>query len=290
MSEMIQQHNGIAVNMAVSRQMQEVQGAIQMAKQFPRDQIEASLRIKNMCGRMSLAKVATYAFPRSNQTIQGASIRLAEAIAQAWGNIDYGIVELSTSEGLSELMAYAWDLETNVRRSMIFSVKHERDTKYGKKTLTDNRDIYEMVANMGARRVRACILGVIPGDIVDEALAQCQETLEKGETKTLSDRLKVMLGAFKENFGITRKQIEAYAGYPIENFDRNKVREMSSIYNSLKDGAAKKEDFFTFQEAVDVLADQEEGSTNEPDSGKLLQPDGQYVLPIGESSEGVPSM
>lgn len=45
--------------------------------------------------------------------------------------------------------------------------------------LTDSRDIYEATANFGARRMRACILGVIPGDVVDMAVNECKETQKK---------------------------------------------------------------------------------------------------------------
>lgn len=258
MSDLIKAQNGLATNMVVSRQSQEVQGAIFMAKQFPRDQMDARLRISKMCERKSLAAVSQYTFPRGGQKINGPSIRLAEAIAQAWGNIDYGIIELSNSDGLSEMMAYAWDLETNVRRSMVFSVKHERDTKSGKQALTDNRDIYEMTANMGARRVRSCILGVIPGDIVDEALAICNKTLALGEGKNFEDSVKNMLQMFEKAFKVSRRQIEDYVGYSVASFDASDLASLKGVYDALKDGMAKREDYFTFQRtAADVLADAE---------------------------------
>lgn len=259
MNEIIKQDNGMAVNMVVSRQSQEVQGAIFMAKKFPRDQFEASNKINKMCSRLSLAKVAQYTYPRGGQKVNGPSIRLAEAIAQAWGNIDYGIIELNNSSGLSEMMAYAWDLETNVRRSMVFSVKHERDTKSGKTNLTDNRDIYELTANMGARRVRACILGVIPGDVVDEAVAICNKTLVEGEGKNFDDSLKNMLSTFEKVHKVTRKQIEEYIGYSIENFNTEDLVNLKGVHDAIKDGIAKRKDYFNLKREVsDPLADTEQ--------------------------------
>ena len=91
MSDLIKAGNGLATNMVVSRQAQEVQGAIFMAKQFPRDQMDARLRITKMCERKSLAAVSQYTFPRGGQKVNGPSIRLAEAIAQgvlAWAGMD----------------------------------------------------------------------------------------------------------------------------------------------------------------------------------------------------------
>ncbi len=110
MSELINQANGMAINTVVSRQTQEVQGAIFMAKQFPRDPIAAETRIIEACRNRRVADSAAYSFPRSGQTVTGPSIRLAEVVSQAWGNIDYGIIELSNENGLSEMMAYAFRL------------------------------------------------------------------------------------------------------------------------------------------------------------------------------------
>jgi hypothetical protein len=256
MNEIINQNNGMAINMVVSRQSQEVQGAIYMAKKFPRDTFEASNKINKMCNRMSLAKISQYTYPRGGQKVNGPSIRLAEAIAQAWGNIDYGIIELSNSNGLSEMMAYAWDLETNVRRSMVFSVKHERDTKTSKTVLTDNRDIYELTANMGARRVRACILGVIPADVVEEALTICNKVLVEGEGKNFDDSLKNMLQVFEKSLKVTRQNIEDYIGYPIINFNAEDLVRLKGIHDAIKDGISKREDYFNLKREInDPLVD-----------------------------------
>ena len=92
----------------IGRQGQEVQAAVFMAKQFPRD-IQSSINNVIMsCKRPSLAEAAVYEYPRGGTKVTGASIRLAEAIAQAWGNIDTGVIELERRDGESTAMAYAW--------------------------------------------------------------------------------------------------------------------------------------------------------------------------------------
>lgn len=93
--------------MMISRQAQEVQAAIVLAKRFPRDEFEATERIKRACQRKSLADQAVYSYPRGKECVSGPSIRLAETLAKTWGNIDYGIIELEQKDGSSEMMAYA---------------------------------------------------------------------------------------------------------------------------------------------------------------------------------------
>lgn len=211
--------------MMISRQAQEVQGAMVIAKRFPRDEVESFNRIMQSCKRKSLAESAMYEYPRGGTKVSGPSIRLAEAMAQNWGNIDFGITELEQKNGESQVMAYAWDLETNTRQVKIFSVPHVRGTKKGNVPLTDPRDVYEMVANQGARRLRSCILGIIPGDVVEAAVKQCEDTLINGEKKPLIDLVRDMAAIFQNEFGVPLDAIEKYIGCKSEAFSmRDLVR------------------------------------------------------------------
>jgi hypothetical protein len=149
-----------AVAIEQSRAVAEAQGKLAIAKSFPRDEANAYESIMASCRRKALAEQAFYAFPRGNETVTGLTIRMAEELARLWGNIDYGIRELSNKPGESEMEAYCWDMQTNVYTSQKFTVKHERHTRSGVRNLTDPRDIYEMTANQGARRLRARILAV----------------------------------------------------------------------------------------------------------------------------------
>lgn len=239
-----QQQNNVLGQAAASREMEEVKGAIFLAKQFPRNVYQAEQRIMDACKRPSLAETAIYQFPKGGTKVAGPSIRLAEVVAQNWGNIDFGIKELEQREGESTVMAYAWDLETNTRQTKVFTVKHTLHTKKGPKKLTDPRDIYEMVANQGSRRVRACILGIIPGDVIEKATLQCQQTLAGASGEPLRDRIASMLTYFKENYNVTQEMIEDRFGYNADSFTEIDLVNAKSIINSLKDGMAKVDDHF----------------------------------------------
>ncbi|MER2048172.1 MAG: hypothetical protein ABTA23_08040 [Solibacillus sp.] len=237
--------HGALTQASSSREMEEVKGQIFMAKQFPRNYFEAEKRILDACKRPSLAATSMYSYPRGGTKVTGPSIRMAEVLAQNWGNLSYGIVELEQRNGESVAKAYCWDLETNVRQEKIFTVKHAIGTRNGLKTLSDPRDIYEKVANDGARRLRACILGVIPGDVVEMAVQECEKTLAGQNKGPLKDRIVQALNLFKENYKVTQEMVEAKFGYNIGTFSEIDVVELGKIYNSLKDGMSKVEDWFT---------------------------------------------
>ena len=247
MQEMNQRESypkNMQTEMMISRQAQEVQAAMVIAKRFPRDEVKSYNRIMRACQRKGLAEEAMYEYPRGGTKVTGPSIRLAEAIAQNWGNIDFGIIELEQKSGESQVMAYAWDLETNTRQTKIFSVPHVRGTRKGNIPLTDPRDIYEMVASNGARRIRACILGIIPGDVVEASVETCQKTLITGNEEPLIDRVRKGIKLFEDKFSVTQQMIEKYIGCKSEAFSENDMVRLNNVFRSLRDGMAKREDYF----------------------------------------------
>jgi len=247
-------------DMMVARQAQEVQVAMLAAKKFPRDELQAMDRIKKAAQRASLAEVAIYSYPRGGQNVTGPSIRLAEAIAQNWGNMDFGVLELERREGASEMMAYAWDLETNTRSIRMFTVRHIRDTKQGGKVLTDERDVYEISANQGARRVRACIMAVVPGDVVEMAVQESRKTLADKDSRPVAEILKEMLKAFKD-LGVSKEMIERYMDKPAADLLKEELVDLRGVYKAIKDGQSKIEDYFK-KPAVEI-ADARLGESEE---------------------------
>lgn len=248
----------VTTAMGQSREAQEVQAAVFMAKRFPRNENTALSRITQSCQRLGLASKAVYTYPRGNQNVTGPSIRLAEAIAQAWGNIQCGVVELEQRPGESTCMSYCWDIETNTRDCRVFTVPHIRQTKNGAQTLTDPRDIYEQVANQGARRKRACILAVIPKDVVDYAVEVCQKTLSTAYKEPLIDRLRNMVNLFQKNYSVPLESIEKYMGYTLDAFTEMDGATLAGIYNALRDGTAKREDYFVLPKTKSEPIDSEE--------------------------------
>ncbi|WP_387468295.1 hypothetical protein [Photorhabdus sp. RM323S] len=254
-AQQAQAGNGM-VAVEQQRAIQEVQAALVIAKKFPRDPIIAMDRILQACTRPTLAESALYSYSRGGAEVTGPSIRLAEAVAQNWGNIQFGIRELEQKNGESSVEAFAWDIETNTRQVKTFTVPHVRYTRNGKKKLEDPRDIYEIVANQGSRRLRACILGVIPGDVIESAVNQCDVTL-RSNADTSPDAIKKMIAVFKDEFGVSSEQIQKRIQCRVEAMRPAQMVQMKKIYASLRDGMSSIDDWFekheTTQNKVDEL-------------------------------------
>ena len=99
-----------------------------------------------------------------------------------------------------------------------------------------------MVANQGARRVRACILGIIPGDVVESAVKQCETTL-KSRAEVTPQRIQGLMEKFSE-FGVTKAQLEKRIQRHIDAITPAQLINLGKIYNSLKDGMSSPADWF----------------------------------------------
>lgn len=227
-----------------SRTLAEVQAALTVAAARPRDQKAAIDRISTACQRPRLAESAAYVYNRGGQEITGPSIRLLEAVATSWGNIQFGFRELAQSNGESTVEAFAWDLETNTKRTVTFVVPHRIGLKGGRtKTLTDSRDVYEWVANQAQRRVRACLENVVPRDVVEDALDECHKTLRATDPVT-PEKIGKLRDAFEKEFGVTPSQIEQRLQRRLETITPAQMVAMRRIYNSLRDGMSQVGDWF----------------------------------------------
>lgn len=236
--------NAGTVSIEVERAIAEVQASLIIAKRFPRDPYAAWEAVMTACSRPGLAEEAFYSYKRGGENVTGPSIRLAEEMARCWGNIDYGMRELSNKDGVTELEAYAWDKETNTSSTQRFTVRHMRDTRNGSYELKDQRDIYELGANMGSRRMRARILAILPQDLVAAAEEQCRKTLKGMATKPMADQVKDLVAAFS-TMNVTGEMIERYIGKKRADFIDDDMITMRGVYKSIRDGMGTVASFFS---------------------------------------------
>lgn len=258
-----------------SRAIAEVQAAVVVAMQNPRDKARALNEALESCRTREVAENAFFKFPRGGQSVSGETIHLARELARCWGNIDYKIAELSRDDegGSSEMMAIAWDLETNARSSLTFIVPHLRDKKGGAERLTDVRDIYENNANMGARRLRECIFAVLPKYLVQAAADECRNTLETRNAEVpLPKRIADALTAFAK-IGIDKSRIEAKLG-STSKFTAVDLANLQISYQSIRRNEISADDEFPRGEGapvgtkLDALEDAIEAGKEGPDQSQ----------------------
>lgn len=245
---------GASQQALVQRESQEIQARMLVARNFPRDPIRAMDKIINAFTRPTLCEDATYQYGRGGTDVSGLSIRAAEVLAQNWGNIACGVVELTRAGGQSECLSYATDLETGFHDEKRFFVRHWRDKKGGRGApVTEERDIYEVIANYGARRKRACILAVIPSDVQEAAERQIDVTL-KTKIEITEESLKKLVEAFA-TYGVTQEMIEKRIQRHLATMLPAQMLTMKRIYASLRDGMSEVESWFDVPPPVAAVDD-----------------------------------
>lgn len=259
-----------------SRAVAEVQAAVIVAQNRPRDEAAALNRIRASCGQMAVAERAFYRYPRGDGTVTGESIHLARELGRCWTNLQYGIAELSRDDVRreSEMLAVCWDLEANTRVTNTFIAPWRRDRKEGAKALTEQREIYENNANLGARRLRECIFAVLPPYVIEVAKEVCNATL-KGDGKIpLAKRIADVIAAF-DAMGIIVDQLEAKIDRRSQRWTELDVVQLGVIGRSITRGEVTKEEEFPPARvtAAEILAAPPRPATGDgPDGGGDVWP------------------
>ena len=248
------------VAVEASRAVTEAQGKLLLAKQFPRNYTSCYTSAIEACQRKGFAEKAFFSYPRGGQTVTGVTIRFAEEMARCYGNLDYGIKELSHEDGKSEMQAYAWDLETNTVSSQNFTVEHIMETKKGNRKLTSQRDIYERTANDVARRLRSRILAILPPDLVEDCIRECKKTLAGDNEMPFIDKVKNMVTAFAK-LSVSKEMLEKRLGHTIESINEEEMTEYIGIFNGLKQKETTISDWFeqpkTASQMTELLKEEE---------------------------------
>lgn len=238
-----------------SRAVAEVAAAVQVAQMNPRDMNRAWAEMRAACSRLGLAERAFYRVPNRGE---GASVHLARELARIWGNVDYGVHELHRDDarGISEVRAYAWDQQTNVRSSRTLQVPHARMTGKERRPLTDLGDIYLNNQNIGARAVRESIFTVLPADFVAEAQETCKATIRRGDGKPLPERIADTVAYFRNEFGVDLPRIETFVGRKRGQWTAADLADLSVAAGSIRRGEARADDLFPDQVTGDEIRQQ----------------------------------
>lgn len=241
---MTPQRAGQATMVEQSRAVAEVHAMVVVAQQMPRNIDRAVREMQRSCSYRSVAEKAFYRYKRGGSQVTGESITLAKELARCWGNIDYGLAELRRDDynGESEMMAFAWDLETNTRPRTTFIVPHVRDNGT---RLTQPRDIYENNANMGVRRMREQILNLMPPWFIEDAKALCYATMaaDDSDGKTIAERSATAVKRYA-GIGVTVSQLAQKLGAPQAAWSAADLAQLGVIYKSIERGETTKEDEF----------------------------------------------
>lgn len=229
-----------------TRAAAEVAAAVSVARNFPRDIDRAGDELGRLTGSLAIAERAFYEVPNRGA---GLSVHIARELTRIWGNVDYGVRELrrDDSAGVSEMQAWAWDQETNVRSTRSFIQPHEKSLKGGRRSkLTDLNDIYLNNQNTAARAVRECIFTILPGWFVAHAEAGLRATLQGGNGASVEERAGKAVALFAD-LGVVARQLETRVGKGRGKWGPNDLAALTRAYTSITQDGIPVGEFFPEQ-------------------------------------------
>ncbi|MGY1500840.1 hypothetical protein ACW4TU_30385 [Streptomyces sp. QTS52] len=271
-----------------SRAVAEVQAAVVVARQFPRNEAAAVQKMRTAFRQKTLAARSLFRFNRGDGNVNGETIQFAKELARCWGNIHHGLNELRRDDeaGESEMQAWAWDLESNERASTTFIVPHVRWAKGKGKALEDPRDVYENNTNNGARRLREMIFTVLPDWYREQAKEVVNYTLENGQGDTPRSQRIADSITYYEGIGVTVEQLEESRGRASEKWTNLDLAQLEVIFESIRRGEVTVDEEFPQQRVTAVEIRQQ----HDEQAGQQTPTEGNSQWPTTrQPGAGVPS-
>lgn len=225
---------------------------IATAKAYPRDVQAALKRIRDIATLdTETAEDCFYALRRQGNLIEGVSVRLAEIIAGAWGNLRVQTRIIGNDGRTITAQGICHDLETNLAVSV--EVKRRITDKYGK---TYSEDMQVMTGNAAsAIAFRNAVLKVVPKAVTKRVINEVKD-VAVGRSMDLESRRQNML-AYYAKIGVGEADILKYCGVktPAE-INSEMIFELSGLKNAIKEGTTTVQEVFRANVAdVDAQAE-----------------------------------
>ena len=107
------------------------------------------------------------------------------------------------------------------------------------------------------------MLAVIPGDVIEAAVQQCELTMKAGmSAKPIGDLIAEMIQCFAK-YDVTEEMLSAYIGKNIEAFNEKDVLKLRKIYGSIKDGILGNDYFLNRMKESAMQVDESTGEVIE---------------------------
>lgn len=230
----------------------EVDIQIVTAKQYPRDVQRVLNQIKTYATMdTETAEDCFYALRRGRgndqSVIEGVSVRLAEIIAGAWGNLRVQSRIIGNDGRTVTCQGICHDLETNLAVSV--EVKRRITDKYGK-TFSD--DMQVVTGNAGcAIAFRNAVLKVVPKAVTKKVINEIKE-VALGKSIDLETRRQRMVQYFG-TIGVKQEELFHFCGVTsMEQIDNALVFELRGLANAIKEGTTSVEETFKAHRASSI--------------------------------------
>jgi hypothetical protein len=227
---------------AISRAEIDIQ--ISTAKKYPRDLNKVLNQIETFATMdTETAEDCFYALRRGKgedaKVIEGLSVRFAEIITSAWGNIRVATRIIGNDGKMITAQGMCHDLENNVATSVEV---HRRITDKNGKTFSD--DMVVVTGNAAsAIAYRNAVLKVIPKAITKKIVERTKQ-VAIGKALDIETSRTNCLANYKRA-GVDEKMICEYLEIKsIQDIDKERLFELKGLWNAIKEGSTTVKETF----------------------------------------------
>ena len=222
----------------------EIDIQVSTAKQYPRSIPDVLNKISTYATMdVETAADCFYVLRRNgsngSNTVEGLSVRMAEIIAGAWGNLRVQTRIIGNDGRTITAQGICHDLETNVAVSV--EVKRRITDKYGK---TYSEDMQVVTGNAAsAIAFRNAVLKVVPKAVTKRVIEGVKQ-VALGQSLDLETSRQKMLEYFAK-LGVTKDMILDYLNLKkVEEIDKEAVFELRATANAIKEGTTTVQETF----------------------------------------------
>jgi len=222
----------------------EIDMQVSTAKQYPRNLPDVLNKIATYATMdTETAEDCFYALRRNGanggQLIEGLSVRMAEIIASAWGNLRVQTRIIGNDGKTITAQGVCHDLETNMAVSV--EVKRRITNKDGK---TFSEDMQVVTGNAAsAIAFRNAVLKVVPKAVTKKVISEVKEVAMGKAIDLVTSRQNCLSNYAK--IGVTDKMIFEYFGISkIEEIDKEMIFELKATWNAIKEGTTTVQESF----------------------------------------------
>lgn len=217
----------------------EIDQQIATAHAFPRSLAKFQAEALSMATLdTETAESCFYILPRGDG-IEGPSVRLAEIVGCAWGNLRYGARVIEVGQQFVTAEGVCHDLQRNVAASV--SVRRRITTKDGKRF---SEDMITVTCNAACSiALRNAIFKVVPFAYVKPIYEKARQ-VAAGDADTLDAKRTKWLAYFAKQ-GITEQRVLwAFNRPSVADLDQGDILKMIGMTTAAKEGDGKLSDMF----------------------------------------------
>ncbi len=205
------------------------------------------------CSSRTFAKAARYKLPRGSKSVEGFSIRFAEAAAREYRNILVQDIVTHDDTERRIVKVCVTDLEANTYYDHDVTIKktvERRHIKEGQRVLwsrtnsegqtvhiveSTDEELDQKAAALTSKTIRNLLLRLLPMWLKEDCEKKIMETIRgevKESPKTAAEKI---VAAFAEK-KVTAEEIALYLGHPVATITEEETVDLRGVYQALAEG------------------------------------------------------